>query len=450
MRLKIIGVMILAVFSLSFSYFLSSQAQQPSILSKTVPNGLGVNIKSANMTAEECDLIKQAGFKWVRFDLAWNIVEKQKGVYEFAGAEQNYDRLVQNMSDRGIHVLFLLAYGNPLHDSGSAPYTEEGRQAFARYAAASVRHFTGHSVIWEIWNEPNRDEFWRSPPTRSNSSSPEPARAISKSAGWAALANVAIPAMRQADPNAFIIGPALSTLLPEAITFLQEVSSTDALNKLDAISVHPYRDYWPETIGADYAKLNTILKELNLNIPVLDGEMGYTTAMFYGNHGGKGRPSEHGLRQLSLDQQASYLVRLYLTDLYHEVPLTIWYAWPDEGDNPTEYMQNFGVVSTNKQRKPPFYAAQTLTGILNGFEYNSRVSLPNAKDWLLKFTRDRDTAFALWTEEDQQPHAITLERLHGKYDRVGLYGYRTAFEVNRSPEFTITNEPQYLVPHLSE
>jgi polysaccharide biosynthesis protein PslG len=436
-------LILLTVLGLTLGHFYISRAQDLVLTSSVFPDSLGVNIKSANMTVEELDLLKQAGFKWVRFDLAWDIVEKQKGIYEFASEEQNYDYLVQNMNDRGIHVLFLLAYGNPLYDSGLSPYTDEGRQAFAQYAAAAVEHFADHNVIWEIWNEPNGD-FWTLPSTASSGFSTELDPLMVKSTGWAALANAAIPAMRRADAHALIIGPALSTLSSDAIRFLRIANDTGALHKLDAISVHPYRDYWPETVGEDYTELRLALQEMNLNMPVFNSEMGYTTAMFYGNHGGKGRPSGYGLRKLSLDQQASYLVRLYLTDLYYQIPITVWYAWPDEGDNPIEYIHNFGIVTTNRQRKPPFYAARTLTNVLNGFQYESRISLSNPKDWLLKFVRNKDIVFALWTEEDQNSHAISLD-LNGEYKLVELYGHTTVFNTNRLREMIVTNEPQYIV-----
>jgi hypothetical protein len=416
-----------------------SWAKQPS-LSVVVPNGFGVNIKSANMASKECDLIAKAGFKWVRFDLHWHVVEKQPGIYVFDGSEQNYDRLVRNMNARGIRVLFILAYGNPLYDGGVAPYTPSGRKAYARFAAASAQHFARQDVWWEIWNEPNQGDFWRLPPGKYTDLS---AGQI-KAAGWAKLSNAAIPAMRQANPHAFIIGPALSNLLPETLNFLKTIGKTDALHKLDAISVHPYRDYWPETVRADYVKLRSMLGKMKIKAPIVNSEQGYTTAMLYGNHGGRGKDSGFGLRRLSPDQQASYLVRLYLTDLYNGVNNTIWYAWPDEGDNPDDAAHRFGIVSIKGQPKPPFYAAHTFTSSLNAFRYVGRVTLSKPQDWMLKFTKNKTDAFVLWTEEDQTPHQITLG-LRGKYKVVKLYGETTLLQANGRQIFTITTEPQYLI-----
>ena len=55
-----------------------------------VPNGFGVNIHFTG-DPRDLDLIAQAGFKFVRMDLSWSGIEREKGVYNFE--RTGYDAL---------------------------------------------------------------------------------------------------------------------------------------------------------------------------------------------------------------------------------------------------------------------------------------------------------------------------------------------------------------------
>jgi beta-glucosidase/6-phospho-beta-glucosidase/beta-galactosidase len=119
----------------------------------TVPDGLGVNIHFTGAPARDLDMIQAAGFKFIRMDFAWSAVEREKGVYDFKA----YDELTEALAKRGIRALYILDYGNGLYESEQSVRTEDGRQAFARFAAAAAARYRGRGILWELWNEPN----WR-------------------------------------------------------------------------------------------------------------------------------------------------------------------------------------------------------------------------------------------------------------------------------------------------
>ena len=97
-----------------------------------VPEGFGVNIHFTDPLPGEIKMLSEAGFRWVRMDLKWDLTEKKPGRYDFS----DYDRLVAALDPYKIHTLFILDYGNPLYDNGAPPRTEATRQAFARWAVA--------------------------------------------------------------------------------------------------------------------------------------------------------------------------------------------------------------------------------------------------------------------------------------------------------------------------
>ena len=60
----------------------------------TVPNGFGVNIHFRGQP-RAVDLIADAGFKFIRMDLTWEALDREKGVYEFE--KSGYDALTTRM-----------------------------------------------------------------------------------------------------------------------------------------------------------------------------------------------------------------------------------------------------------------------------------------------------------------------------------------------------------------
>ena len=119
-----------------------------------VPQCVGVNIHFTGQPTQDLEGLARGGFGWIRMDFLWDAIEKTKGVYDFSA----YDSLLAGLTARHIKPLFILDYGNDLYEKGR-PRTPEARAAFARFAAAAVRHFRGKTILWEIWNEPNGG-FW--------------------------------------------------------------------------------------------------------------------------------------------------------------------------------------------------------------------------------------------------------------------------------------------------
>ena len=56
----------------------------------TLPHGFGVNIHFRGQPSD-LDMIAEAGFKLIRMDLTWALIEHDKGIYEFE--KLGYDSL---------------------------------------------------------------------------------------------------------------------------------------------------------------------------------------------------------------------------------------------------------------------------------------------------------------------------------------------------------------------
>lgn len=397
-----------------------SAASVEPLPSGPMPDGLGVNIHFTHAKPGELEMIAAAGFKWIRMDLDWAGIEQKKGEYNFSA----YDRLLNDLDKFGIRAVLILDYGNRLYDSGTSPNTDEARGAFAKWAAATVHHFKGRGVLWEMWNEPN-GSFWK------------PKANVDE---YAKLALATGKAIRDAEPAEPYIGPATSGV---DLKFMEACFRAGCLEYWSAVSCHPYRQSNPETAAGDYRKLRLLIARYappGKKIPILSGEWGYSAAWTHFD--------EH--------RQGKYLARQWLTNQWQQVPLSIWYDWHDDGINPQEPEHHFGTVhnayregqSEVYEPKSPYLAAKTLTTQLAGFRFNKRLMMPSPDDFVLLFDKGPDVRIAAWTTA-KEPHEVTLPASAGEFSAVSHVGISMPIVPANEKGLTVTlnDAPLYLSPN---
>jgi hypothetical protein len=379
-----------------------------------IPNGVGVNIHFVADHEQDLDLIAAAGFKFIRMDFAWTAIEKEKGKYDWS----EYNELLANLDNRGLRAIFILDYSHHLyeeevtsphpitgatHRTTASPQHPESIAAFARWAAESAKHFHGRHIIWEIWNEPN-GHFWAPKPDAQQ---------------YSALAIAAAKAIREAEPQATIVGPASSGFPWE---YLETFLKSGVLEYLDAVSVHPYRNpkQPPETAAADYKKLRDLIARYapsgKTNVPILSGEWGYSTHR----------------KGVSLETQADFAVRQQLSNLLNGVPLSIWYDWKNDGDDPGENEHNFGTVLADLKPKPAYPALQKFTHELAGYSVERRLSQTNEQDYVVLCVNSAgNRKIAAWTTGELHRASVFISvgsfggGFKGEIQLTGMPGYQS-------------------------
>ncbi len=395
----------------------SDNGMEEGIPSRTIPLQFGVNIHFIEPRERDIEMIAAAGFRFIRMDFVWSHVEREKGKYDFSG----YDRLVESLAKQKIRPLFILDYGNRHYDKGLAPHTDEGRAAFCKFAAAAAKHFAGKRIIWEIWNEPNLDKFWR---PKANVDD------------YCALAVAACKAMREADPKCVVVAPATSGI---PLQFLQKLFEAGALRWLDGVTVHPYRGKAPETVTPDYQKLRELLDNYapaeKKGLPILSGEWGYSLLHFRKD----ADPAE---------KQAAYLARQFLVNLMNDVRLSIWYDWHDDGPDPNEYEHNFGTVTHTYELKPAYLAAKTLLHTLNGMRFVKRIPLESPDDYALLFSDGQKSVIAAWTTGETHSARLPLKEervriisMTGQSGHVQRDGREAKIELSQNPQYLLGQMP---------
>jgi len=309
-----------------------------------VPEGFGVNIDFTDPSPGEIKMLSEGGFRWVRMDLKWDLTETDSGRYDFSP----YDRLLAALQPYSIHTLFILDYGNPLYDNGAPPRKEATRQAFARWAVAAAKHFSGRGALWEVYNEPNHSTFWPPQPNVQE---------------YIELAKVVGRAFREQVPDEKLLGPATSEI---DFNFLESCFKAGLLEYWSGVSIHPYRRSDPETVAEDYCQLRELIKRYSKrNIQIISSEWGYSSVW----------------SGLNVDKQGELLARAWLTNVANGISLSIWYDWRDDGLNPDEPEHHFGTVfnsyHVNREpvynAKPTYLAARTLSAFFAGYRFEKRI-----------------------------------------------------------------------------
>lgn len=312
------------------------------------------------------DLLKNSGVKWIRDECHWGNVEKEKGVYVIPEKNNNY---VNKALESGIQTLIVLDYGNSFYDGGNAPYTAEGREAFANYAKAVAQHFKGRVYAYEIWNEWSGG--FGNPLNRS-------------AEVYAQLLKVVYPAIKSVDPNIQVIAGATHN---EGTSWFEEMLNSGAYDYFDAISYHPYcypqnpdvKDYKGNIEDNRNANIN-LLRKYGGEKPVWLTEYGWHTSSASG--------------YVSEKQQAEYMVRSYISGKAYGVDKIFWYDFQDDGIDYSSRENAFGSIrnqnaDTPYSAKPSFVALSNMTRIVDGAEF-VREYRPNQSIRAYEFYRKSD------------------------------------------------------------
>ncbi len=378
-----------------------------------IPNGFGVNIHFRGQP-RDLDMIVEAGFKLIRMDLTWAVIEQSKGVYDFD--KIGYDSLTKGCIERGIRILYILDYSNSIYESSRSVRTEAGREAFADFAEAAAKRYAGKGVLWEIWNEPNIKHFWDPQPSAGD---------------YCNLVEKTAPRIRKADPNGLVVAGATSQI---PLGWLNDCFKKGLLKWIDVLSVHPYRSEFPETVVDDYVALRQLVARYappGKEMPIISGEWGYSNLNW-----DKSRLSEQ--------EQAEYLARMFLVNLYQGVDVSIWYDWKNDGTDPNEREHQFGTVWHDLNPKAAYLAAKVLSSTLAGYSVDGRLNLGNDNDFALRLTKGGREAIAFWTTSDK--HILTLPVEPTEVTLVGIYGGKVVINWKTEKlKLRALKSPQYLL-----
>lgn len=114
---------------------------------------LGINAHIP--TTALIDKAVECGFKWIRLDFAWNVLEPKKGVYNWSAM----DTAVNYAVKKGLMIYGPIAYSPAWlnKDHRECPTNPDEWAYFVAKCASRYMNKINH---WGLWNEPNLKQFY--------------------------------------------------------------------------------------------------------------------------------------------------------------------------------------------------------------------------------------------------------------------------------------------------
>jgi len=127
------------------------------------PMGVNVSLEQYASEAElrsALQLIRQAGFHWVRQRFPWSEIEPNPGTY----AWEPWDRIVSAVQEEGLGLIAVLEssprWARPDADADNPLAPPRALDDFGAFVAACARRFGGVIDYYQIWDQPNIAPHW--------------------------------------------------------------------------------------------------------------------------------------------------------------------------------------------------------------------------------------------------------------------------------------------------
>lgn len=305
-------------------------------------------------------ILAASGVSWIRDDIAWARIEKEKGVYAISDRDWKW---INAVHDAGINIIAIFNYGNKIYAPDN--YNPE---AYAKAAAWFAKETSGKIQVIEVLNEPENFGFSKHyGGTTWNGL--EPNGSVSP---WVRkyvdLLNLAAPAIKAANPHVKVIG--LGAAPPTNFHEL-EMGISPAV---DGLVDHPYS---PRTSDENvpFSSSPGIMKRDGIATADEKGTFASQIKMYRERSAKFNGPREIWLTEFgwpthqeakagglfagfNKEAQAKYILRRLTESLGLGVTTAMIYDIKDDGTDPYYNEQNFGLVDFNLKPKPAYGAVQ--------------------------------------------------------------------------------------------
>ena len=364
------AVMVLAAISLP------AQARGVSELGTEYPTALSVQIDPSDISDEDLNEIRAAGFEFVRFGVRPPLKSVNPAMID-------YSKLIRRVRNARLESIVTLFGGREIwgHDPSDQQAGGQKEKLFANFAAEFMNAHAADVAVWELWNEPDHKTFLN-PALFSNfeTATAEFCRSIAQ------LKN----------PPKIVMGFGFAKLpfnqgqVPPQLE--NAFVSGAKANCLTDVSIHPYRSV-PETAVADYGKLRAKLDQMQLGkVGIVASEWGYASY----------------LPVRDRNAQASLILREYLTNVAAGIKLLNLYAWKDRGTSVVSREDNFGLKSKGGEKKEAF---SSLSEFLKIARNSRKVSYDSASGLnKLVLSRGNSLLHVVWTQSSEQNVLVAADK----------------------------------------
>lgn len=284
----------------------------------------GINAHNDNNMV--LDKVKEAGIKWIRIDLYWSLIEKEKGQYDY----NEIDRIVEYCKSNQLSILGVLS-SSPgwSNNNKGANYPPEDPEDWRNFVSVSVSRYRDNIRYWNIWNEPNVEKFF------------SPGKDIF-------VDEIFLPAarsIRQNSPQSLIVGPELAHLVNQGSEwyFWMKYILTECSEYIDIVSHHIYNN---TGVYAIFESLE-IGENITPSVKEVVDESGFSSAPFWITETG------WDTELFSEVEQANRYLEFLREMEKREYPDKIFFY--QIIDDPTPGIRPWGILKSDFKKKPAYH-----------------------------------------------------------------------------------------------
>jgi hypothetical protein len=396
-------------------------------------------------------IARQAGAGGNRWELRWDAIERQPGVFDWAAT----DAVVAANAAAGLPLLAVLigtpgwagsAAGAPPGGLDRPPIMPDGsvgaENPWAGFVHALAARYRGRIAAYEIWNEPNRNDFWSGTP-----------------AEYYRLLSVAMAAVRHADPAATVVFGGLDGYRDTAFLegVLDAAMADDAppgrRGAFDALAWHAY--HRPLDVYAGTLALRAQLRARGLDQPIWITETNVPAWDDRQVRGDGARPYQWSA---TAEEQAAYLLETFAYAVAADVERLYVYRASDAGE-----AEAWGLLRVDGAPRLAERAFRFATAHLTAVSRASRFAEPGVERIVVERPGERVTiAWATGAQDAPLVLDATTDRPAQLYDKIGGTGTVSPVDgrfvlsvpgasANRGPDagdYLIGGDPYVIVEEL--
>ncbi len=197
-----------------------------------LPFGYGIQVDPRGNTSANIGLIKNMGFNWVKFQMAWKDVEPSPGNYSWG----MWDEVIGAYASSGIKVLLSIPkapdWARPPDDDRSVEGPPQDPNTYANFVGQVAGRYKGKAHAIEVWNEQNL-YYEAGGQGRINP------------AAYTELLKLSYNAIKAANPDMIVVSGAMTpTGAPppaamDDVEYLRQMYANGAKGFFDAVGAHP-------------------------------------------------------------------------------------------------------------------------------------------------------------------------------------------------------------------
>lgn len=356
-------------------------------------------------------MFENMGTSVMRDELYWKTYEQEMGVYKLPDAWNNY---INEAIKRGIEPLIILDFGNKLYTATDDTMpTEEGElKAFGNYVYNLVSDLKGRVKYFEVWNEPNL-------------------AGVETGVQYARLLKVAYNKVKEANPEAKVVGFAQAGVSPEFMDYMAQ-EDPNIFTYMDLASFHEYCKGKPPE-NSTYTGIVTycaqkLRERCGDNTEIWLTEMGLSE-------------NEIGITE---KEAAEYAVRSVLWNdaekLYKNI---FYYTWINGTGSEGFREANFGLLNQDYTAKKGYVAYTAMSYFLGGASFEKRDIDANANH-VFDYSKTHNDIQVAFNAEDKESE-VTLTPKFGAYTLYDMYGNEISSGNAETVTVSTSGAPVYLV-----